>query len=226
MFRIYAMFLLTFSFLNNLVGQETKGSFYWQLYPNYTFAQVSKNSENINAKIVSLPFLGLGLGYHRKIGETIRADVSLNLHGVSCRFQSIPVNNSEMTYVPMISGNLYFPTKPNSKGHFLFLRAGANLSYEVGSQSLFIITDTVNNRIATLTTERENRVNFFGSLGAGVYFKRPKRDISLSLQFNKGFKNTYKAGITVQENQNETFAEIVSKDSFLGFQCKFFFKKR
>lgn len=210
----------------NLLCQESQGSFYWQVYPNHTFSKVTKNDVKINAKTATSPLFGFGFGYTRKIAEQLKVDVSLRYHGTSYRYSSKQINNFEIAFVPMLGGNLCVHTKPNQKGNYLFLSLGTLLSYNSGFQTSFVIKDSINNTIASLNTDRKTAFNFFGTLALGAHFKREKRDISFGLQFNNGLRKTYKAVFTFEEFQNTTSAEIISKDTFLGVFCKFFFKKR
>ncbi|MBX3164571.1 MAG: hypothetical protein KF900_08820 [Bacteroidetes bacterium] len=213
-----------------LLAQVKERKFYTEFSPNYTFSKININHEKIDIKVKSFPMASFGLGFFQTFKSNFFYDVSLNYHFRNYRSSTIPfggTTDNGSTTMPLLNANIGITTKHSSK-YKLMAGIGGSLGYSLDVDMLFVMKDTgavVEKSLGTEVT-RKRMITSFINVSSGILIYGKKRNYMINVSYSYGFQVPYRIKYTYTEKQNVYYAEVLSRDSFVQLQFKWFLKNR
>lgn len=211
---------------NTCLFPQEKMKFYTAVSANYTFGKVIENSEAIGAEKGSVPLPGIGLGAFKVLAPGLYIDASIWYQTWIYRITTRVFNtrNNSFTAGPLLNIKIGTILNRASKCKII-LGAGTSVGYSTSNQTEFIIRDSVAQENLTFVNRRSGTITSFLNAEAGIMIPGKKRDYLIAINYSYGLQAPFHAKYTYTQNQEANMAEISGRDSYIGLQFRWFFKR-
>lgn len=224
----FTVLLLLFFLSNNIQSQEKQRRFYWEISPNYSLAKMKSNDEKIKVRVSPFPLFSFGIGYFYEFKSELHIDISLDEHlWLHSSYSKVLQHQGSSIYgSPLLATNVGYTFKNNSQKTKLLLGAGIAIAYSDGYYELLTVNDTLSNMFYATETNRSSMLTSFMNVYSGLFITGKKRNYIVKLQYSYGFQVPYTVKYTRTIQQNNYYAEVTARDSFIEVSIKMFLKNR